>query len=121
MSSTAFQINAVDHYLGDVPIVGSENRTIIVYKLVAGNSVTVIPDAGLLEPSTGKITLNSFAPTNATTIRLTVIPNSLDLAPKRDQLLSIENTRVTITPEIDTISVSGSSGSITYSTTPRLK
>ena len=121
LSSTAFLINSVDHYFGDTPIVGSTNRTVIVYKKVAGENVTVIADAGLIEPVTGKITLNSFAPTNATTIRLTVIPNSLDLAPKRDQLLSIENTRVTITPEIDTISVSGSSGSITYSTTPRLK
>jgi hypothetical protein len=121
LSSTAFQINNIDHYFGDVPIPASSNRTIIVYKIVAGNNVTVIPDAGLLEPTSGKLSLNSFAPTNATTIRLTVIPNSLDLAPKRDQLLSIENARVTITPEIDTISVSGSSGSITYSTTPRLK
>jgi hypothetical protein len=121
LSSTAFLINSVDHYFGDTPIVGSTNRTVIVYKKVAGENVTVIADAGLIEPVTGKITLNSFAPSSATTIRLTVIPNSLDLAPKRDQLLSIENARVTITPEIDTISVSGSSGSITYATTPRLK
>jgi len=121
LSSTSFLINGVEHYFGDVPIPASSNRTVIVYKMVAGNIVTVIPDAGLLEPTTGKITLNSFAPSIATTIRLTVIPNSLDLAPKRDQLLSIENARVTITPEIDTISVSGSSGSITYATTPRLK
>ena len=85
MSSTAFQINNIDHYFGDVPIPASSNRTIIVYKIVAGNNVTVIPDAGLLEPTSGKLSLNSFAPTN------------------------------------DTISVSGSSGSITYSTTPRLK
>jgi hypothetical protein len=121
LSSTSFLINGVEHYFGDVPIPASSNRTVIVYKMVAGNIVTVIPDAGLLEPTTGKITLNSFAPSIATAIRLTVIPNSLDLAPKRDQLLSIENARVTITPEIDTISVSGSSGSITYATTPRLK
>ena len=50
-----------------------------------------------------------------------MVPNSLDLAPKRDQLLSIDQQRVTITPEVDTISVSGSSGSIRYTTTPRLK
>ena len=43
-----------------------------------------------------------------------MVPNSLDLAPKRDQLLSIDQQRVTITPEVDTISVSGSSGSIRY-------
>jgi hypothetical protein len=121
ISSTAFAINGVDHFFGDSPISGSTNRTVIVYKVVEGVNVTVIAEAGIIDVDKGTITLNSFAPSTATTIRITVIPNSLDLAPKRDQLLSIENTRVTITPEIDTISVSGSSGSISYSTTPRLK
>ena len=121
LDSTAFKINSVDHYFGDVPISGSTKRTVIVYKIVSGANVTVIANAGEIDVDNGKITLNSFTPDAATTIRLTVIPNSLDLAPKRDQLLSIDNTRVTITPEIDTISVSGSSGSISYSTTPRLK
>ena len=50
-----------------------------------------------------------------------MVPHSLDLAPKRDQLLSIDDSRVIISPEIDTIAVSGSSGSIGYSTTSRLK
>ena len=121
ISSTAFKINGVDHYFGDTPISGSDNRTVIVYKEVSGANVTVIAEAGTINVTKGTISLNSFAPSADTTIRITVIPNSLDLAPKRDQLLSIENTRVTITPEVDTISVSGSSGSITYSTTPRLK
>ena len=121
ISSTAFKINDVEHFFGDSPISGSTNRTVIVYKVVEGVNVTVIAEAGLIDVDKGTISLNSFAPTADTTIRITVIPNSLDLAPKRDQLLSIENTRVTITPEVDTISVSGSSGSITYSTTPRLK
>jgi hypothetical protein len=121
ISSTAFKINDVEHFFGDSPISGSTNRTVIVYKVVEGVNVTVIAEAGLIDVDKGTISLNSFAPTADTTIRITVIPNSLDLAPKRDQLLSIENKRVTITPEVDTISVSGSSGSITYSTTPRLK
>ena len=121
LSSTAFLINSVDHYFGDTPIVGSTNRTVIVYKKVAGENVTVIADAGLIEPVTGKITLNSFAPSSATTIRLTVIPNSLDLAPKRDQLLSIENARGGSSGSSGSSGISGSSGSITYSTTPRLK
>jgi len=49
------------------------------------------------------------------------LPNSLDLAPKRDQLISIDNSSVVITPEIDTIAVAGSAGSITYNTTSRFK
>ena len=121
LSSTAFQINGEDHFFGDVPITGSTKRTVIVYKIISGENVTIIPNAGEIDVEKGKVSLNSFAPSTNTTIRITVVPNSLDLAPKRDQLLSIENTRVTITPEVDTISVSGSAGSITYTTTPRLK
>jgi len=121
ISSTSFLINGVAHFFGDVPISGSTNRKVIVYKEVSGSNTTVIADAGLINVEKGTITLNSFVPDSATSIRITVIPNSLDLAPKRDQLLSIENSRVTITPEVDSISVSGSAGSITYTTTPRLK
>ncbi len=49
------------------------------------------------------------------------MPNSLDLAPKRDQLLSIDNNSVVIVPEVDTIAVAGSAGSINYTTTSRFK
>ena len=83
--------------------------------------MTVINNAGTVDVSNGKITLNSFQPDDTTPIRITVVPHSLDLAPKRDQLLSIDDSRVIISPEIDTIAVSGSSGSIGYSTTSRLK
>lgn len=123
LSSTAFKVSGDtdDHFFGDVPIAGSNKRTIIVYKVVSGQNVTVIPSAGEIDVEKGTITLNSFAPATNTTIRISVVPNSLDLAPKRDQLLSIDQQRVTITPEVDTISVSGSAGSITYQTTPRLK
>ena len=123
LSSTAFKIagDTDDHFFGDIPITGSTKRTIIVFKSVSGSNVTIIPSAGEIDVDKGTITLNSFAPSTNTTIRITVVPNSLDLAPKRDQLLSIDQQRVTITPEVDTISVSGSSGSIRYTTTPRLK
>ena len=67
--------------------------------------------------------MNKFIPDNnsADTIRLTVTPNSLDIAPKRDQLVAIDPLRVTITPSVDTISLSGSSGIIDYTTTSRLR
>ena len=81
----------------------------------------LIADAGEIDVDNGKITLNKFRPDTTAAIKITVIPNSLDLAPKRDQLLTIDDTRVTITPEIDTIAVSGSTGSINYTTTSRFK
>lgn len=121
LNSTAFKINSEDCFFGDVPIAGSTTRQVIVYKKVAGENVTVISNAGTLDVPNGKITLNNFQPDTTDAIRLTLTPNSLDLAPKRDQLLSIDDTRVTISPEIDTIAVSGSTGSINYTTTSRFK
>ena len=124
LTSTPFGLAtapSTEHFFGDEPIAGSSNRKVIIYKVVNQQNVTVISDAGLIEPELGKITLNNFRPNDTTKIRITLIPNSLDLAPKRDQLISIDNAFVTITPQIDTIAVAGSSGSITYTTTPRFK
>ena len=121
LSSTAFKINNVDHFFGDVPISGSTNRTVIVYKVVNNTNVTEIADAGVIDVLKGTVTLNSFRPDTTDPIKITILPNSLDLAPKRDQLISIDNNSVVITSEIDTIAVAGSAGSITYNTTSRFK
>ena len=121
LSSTAFKINNVDHFFGDVPISGSTNRTVIVYKVVNNINVTEIADAGVIDVLKGTVTLNNFRPDTTDAIKITILPNSLDLAPKRDQLISIDNNSVVITPEIDTIAVAGSAGSITYNTTSRFK
>ena len=121
ISSSSFLINSIPHYFGDTPISGSTNRKVIVYKIVQGQNVTVINDAGLIEVDLGKITLNRFRPDDSTPIKITVIPNSLDLAPKRNQLISIDTLSVNITPQIDTIALSGSSGTVNYTTTSRLR
>jgi hypothetical protein len=121
LTSSAFLINNVQHFFGDIPITGSTNRKVIVYKVVNLENVTVINDAGLIDVLKGTISLNKFLPDATTSIKITVLPNSLDLAPKRDQLISIDNNSVTIIPEIDTIAVAGSAGSITYNTTSRFK
>ena len=121
LTSTAFKINNVDHFFGDEPITGSTKRNVIVYKVVNQVNTTVIADAGEIDVDNGKISLNKFRPDTTDVIKITVVPNSLDLAPKRDQLISIDNNSVIITPEIDTIATSGSAGSINYSTTSRFK
>ena len=121
LTSTAFKINNIDHFFGDEPIVGSTNRKVIVYKVVNDTNVTVINEAGIIDVLKGTIILNSFRPDTTDKIKITVIPNSLDLAPKRDQLLSIDNNSVIIVPEVDTIAVAGSAGSINYTTTSRFK
>ena len=71
--------------------------------------------------STGIITLNNFNPDEATNIRLTIAPKSLDLAPKRNQIINIEASRIFVTGSIDNIAYSGPSGAIEYSTNSRLR
>ena len=123
ISSTAWKYNGDEVKFGDIPISNSSNRQVIVYKTVNSIDITVINDAGLIDVASGTITLNNFKPDSDSvdTIRIIVVPNSLDLAPKRDQLIAIDPLRVIITPSIDTISVSGSSGTIDYTTTSRLR
>ena len=121
LTSTAFKVGGIDHFFGDIPISGNTKRQVIVYKIVDGNNITVVPNAGELDPEKGTVLLNTFTPDDATGITITVVPNSLDIAPKRNQLLSIVNDKVIITPQVDTIAVGGSSGSIDYTTTSRIK
>ena len=125
ISSTAFKLNSSDtsdHFFGDIAIAGnSTERRVIVFKSVSGNNVTVIADAGTINIADGTITLNNFIPTTNARIKISVIPDSLDIAPKREQLLTIDNSLLTIISEVDTIATAGSSGSINYTTTSRLK
>jgi hypothetical protein len=121
LKSSSFKINNVDHFFGDVPISGSTQRKVIVYKVVGLSNVTVVNDAGIINVEKGTVTLNNFRPDTTSAIKITVLPNSLDLAPKRAELISIDNNSVTITPEVDTIAVAGSAGSINYNTTSRFK
>ena len=127
ISSSAFKINGEDHFFGDEAIAGQTARRIYAYRLVNSLEVKSISDCGTVTSATGKIILNNFVPTNSegvtlyTPIKITVKPDSLDIAPKRDQLLSIAAAGVIITPDIDTIAVSGSTGSIGYTTTSRFR
>ncbi len=121
ISSTSFLLNGETVFFGDAAIPDTEDRKVIVYKIVGGENVTVINNAGTVDHAKGIITLNNFRPDTTASIRITVTPNSLDLAPLRNQLISIDPLRVTVTPVVDTISVSGSSGTINYTTTSRLR
>ena len=123
ITSSAFKIpnSTADHYFGDIKIPNSTNRKVIVYKIVEGVNIIVINDAGLIDVNAGTITLNSFACDTATNIRIIITPDSLDLAPKRNQLISIDSARLNVSASVDKIAMSGSSGSISYTTTPRLR
>jgi hypothetical protein len=121
ISSTSFLEDGVQKFFGDIPIEGSSNRQVVVYRVSDGENIITQADVGIIEPSQGKLTINNFKCDSETKIKISVTPNSLDIAPKRDQLLNISSPFVRVTAEIDSISTAGSSGSINYSTTPRLR
>ena len=121
IESTSFSQGGVDNFFNDKAIDGSTERQIFAYKLVGDNKVTTIENCGTVSPSTGTVTLNNFSPVDVTAIRVTVQPNSLDIAPKRDQILEISGSRLTVTAEEDLIATAGSSGSIDYTTTSRFR
>lgn len=127
LTSSEFKIGGVVHYLRDTPITGSVNRNIFLCRRSSGAEVRVA-NLGTLYAASGRIVINGLLPDTTDIIRLTVLPNSFDLAPKRNQLLdialSIPSGRgdlepSTVTGEIDTIAVSGSSGAVNYTTVSR--
>ena len=121
LTSTSFKINGVDHFFGDVPIDGSAERKIIIYKVEDDVNITVEKDVGRIDISKGTLNVKGFSIDSDTTITLTLTPNSLDIAPKRNQLLTIDPAKVSVTPQVDTITTSGSSGSIDYTVNSRLR
>ncbi len=121
IDSTAFKIGGIDHFFGDLEIEGSNNRKVMVYKVVNAQNQVVVPDAGEINTLNGVITLNNFAVDTPTTIQITIAPDSLDIAPKRNQIINIEASRILASGSIDQIAYSGPSGTLDYSTTSRLR
>ena len=121
ISSSAFKLDGVDHFFGDTEIVDSDDRTIIIYKVVNNENVIVNGNVGLISADLGIVTLNNFAPDDTTPIRVTLSPNSLDIAPKRNEIINIESSKINVTGAVDSIAYSGSSGTINYSTTTRMR
>jgi hypothetical protein len=124
LSSSGFMFGGIEHFFGDEPIAGTTDRNVYIYRLVEGNKKK-ISNAGRIYSSIGRVTLNKFTVDYTTVdvspdpIRIIVLPNSYDIAPKRNQLLEIDQQYVTVTAEVDAIAVSGAAGTTNYTTTPR--
>lgn len=124
LSSSGFMIGGLEHFFGDEPIAGTTDRNVYVYRVVEGNRKK-IANAGRIYSSIGRVVLNRFTVdyttlnVNPPDIRIIALPNSFDIAPKRNQLLEIDQAYVTVKAEIDAIAVSGAAGTSSYTTTPR--
>jgi hypothetical protein len=129
ITSSAFTYNGYTQYLEERPSVTGEvnphadegaTSVIQMYRLVNNTKIVTNTDVGYINASKGLVVLISFAPEafDGNYLSITALPNSYDVAPKRNQLLQIDMGLVSVTPEIDTIATGGTSAGIGYSTTP---
>jgi len=110
--SDSWVYNGVSLSLEDAPIVGSDTeRRVYAFTTGAdGLKKILFNNVGTLNTSTGKLSIDSLPLNKTETINIYVSPASNDIVSKRNKLLTIDIGRTTITPQVDTIAVSGSSG-----------
>jgi hypothetical protein len=107
--------------LADDPVPNSieRYRQIYVYEVATGIRIPKYSNIGLVDPSRGKVYLRDIKFDLSNKIRITVKPDSFDIAPKYNQLVNIYEADITVTAEQDTVSVLGSTGLSNYKTFPR--
>ena len=120
VASTGFYItgNSTNKYFWDDDGNGNLRR----YYLVGSIRTYADTTAGTIDYTTGIITTKAISISTidnvdgvpSRRIRVTVVPNSKDIVPLRNQLLEIDFENTTIIGEIDTIAVSGQGGSSGY-------
>ena len=122
LASTGFFINGDttnEHFLDD-----NGAGIVRLYYVLAGNRVYVDTTAGTINYSTGAVFIESLFVTTvsdvdgatSTEIRITVVPNSKDIVPVRNQTLKLDLTNSTVLGEVDTVSVGDTSAAGTYTT-----
>ena len=93
-----------------------------MYYLVGQTRTYTNNTQGTIDYTNGTVTLNSLFITTvsnvdgatSTAIRLTTIPNSVDLVPVRNQILAIDETNTTVSVNADTFDTTSGIG---YTTT----
>ncbi len=107
LSSSSFKVSGDttnDYFLND-----DGQGNIRLYYVAGGVNVYINNTQGTIDYTTGKITLNSLHISEvgnvdgatSTTIRLTVVPNSVDVVPVRNQVIEIDETNATVVVTAD--------------------
>ena len=110
-----------------VLVVLLESNLKVVVKIscvVCGSTITGVMDA-TVNYSDGSISIDGIYITtisdvdgaSSTLIRITAIPDSLDIVPVRNQILEIDFTNSTVTGEVDTVATGEASAGTDYSPT----
>ena len=95
-----------------------------IFRIVNGKKEIVYPSIGTIDYINGKILLQSFSPTsyNGSTLDFTVIPQSSDVKPLREQVVLISESNISLTMNdiasvrINTITSQASSTTTTTAT-----
>ena len=121
-ASTGFSIEAgtLEYFLDDD---GSGN--IRIYYLVAGVRTYYDVTAGTIDYTNGQIKLNPIKITSvsdvdgstSTKFRVTVLPNSNDIVPVRNQLLELDLTNTTVSGTVDATATTGKGYTVTTTAT----
>ena len=124
VSSTGFKINddssTNEHFLDD-----DGDGNIRVYYLSGTTRIYTSSTYGTIDYTTGEIILTSAHLTSisnvdgaaSTKVRVFVKPDSNDIVPVRNQVLSIDTTNSTVTGSVDEIESGSSQAGTTYTTT----
>ena len=123
LSSTGFKITGSDE---EMFVNDDGDGNIRLYYLDGTTKTYSNNTQGTINYGTGHITLTSIniasisdiRGDSSTKIELTVTPNSNDIVPVRDQIISVDVANSTITVEEDTFAGGTSDGGTTYTTTP---
>ncbi len=118
ISSDPWTFGGITYRLADETKNGSINeRNIYAYRETSsGERIKVYKSIGSLFMKEGIVKINPLPVEQNESINIYVSPASNDIVSKRNNLLSIDVDRTQITADVDTISVSGSSGAIDYKT-----
>lgn len=120
VSCSPYKAGGVNAYIGDEEIVGdSINRRLYTYYFKNSERVKIDDAVGTLNLDTGLMLLNEIYADALIDVTLDLMPASNDIAPKRNQLLQIDMSRIFIKGEVDTVAIGGSSRSIDYNTFKR--
>ena len=122
LASTGFFISGDttnEHFFDD-----NGEGIVRLYYLQSGARVYVDSTAGTVNYATGEVFIESVFITTisdvdgatSTQVRLTVIPNSKDIVPVRNQILKLDLTNSTVTGQVDTVAVGDGTSAATYTT-----
>ena len=125
IESSKFTYNGVENCFFEdyVKADGTRKIRIAVISVSSSTIETVIDDIGTIYPSERKIVITAFKPSSffGDYIWIRVLPDSFDLAPRRNELLDILSDDANITGEVDTMAVGGTYAAVNYDLFPKTR